>query len=199
MINIKLPARLAVTALGLLVAGMATAINVRPAAAGPVMVAGLTPGLRMVSAPDFWAKAGAETKHDFQPMMVSDLEKIIRDGDHPDLALRAAKLLCDNAGHSRHNAKFSDADNAKAVKLAFEHLESQFADPEVAKYAPARGFSHMTLSTMDDGETVAWVLIETVGQRPGFNGGLNIRVDLKAGKVTAVKQWGDVRPEPAKK
>ena len=41
---------------------------------------------------------------------------------------------------------------------------------------------------------MAWVLIETAALPPGFNGGLNVHLDLKASKVRTVVQWGNVRP-----
>jgi hypothetical protein len=40
--------------------------------------------------------------------------------------------------------------------------------------------------------------METAAVRPSFNGGLNIRYDLKTSKVQEVTHWGDIRPAPAK-
>jgi hypothetical protein len=200
MIRIAFPARSAMSGLALLVAGVVAIIGIQPVQSSAMAtLAALSPTVRMLSETNFWTRTGAATKHDFDAETVTELEKLAKGADHPDLALRATKLLCDQAGHSRANPDLSDAENALAVTVAFEYLESHLADPEVARYAPARGFSHMTVSsTGNDGAGVAWVLIETAASPPSFNGGLNIRVDLKASKVTTVKQWGDVRPAPGK-
>ncbi|HWE04562.1 MAG TPA: hypothetical protein VG326_19310 [Tepidisphaeraceae bacterium] len=199
MFCIKLHKLMAVGACAMSIAGTAAVRNGRPVAASQVVAfAALSPTVRMLSSTDFWSRTGTTAAHDLDAGTIAELEKLANDATHPDLSLRATKLLCDHAGHSHSNPDLSDADNARAVTVAFEYLESHLADAEVARYAPARGFSHMTVSSMaDDGDGVAWILIETAAG-PNFRGGLNIRVDLKALKVTRVKQWGDVRPAPAK-
>lgn len=194
--------RLAVSALGLLIAGAVTIVNIRTADALPATPLGgtLTTTMRTLSATDFWQNEGAASKHDLDDAALDRLGKLVdNSAERPEIRLRAAKLLCDHNGHSRFNPNLSEADNARAVTTAFEYLEAHFADAEVAKYAPQRGFSHMTISF--DGNA-HWVLIETAGGSHSFNGGLNIGVDIKAAKVTTIKQWGDIRPAeeaPARK
>ena len=196
MIHTTFMTRLAVAALGFFIAGTVTIVNVRTAEAAP----GTAPATaqsataKMLSAPDFWQKAGATPKHDFDKAAIAELEKIVEGADHPDLRLRAFKLLCDHEGHDRANPDFSEADNGHAITTAFEYLESHLGDAEIVKYAPEQGFSHMTVSKKAGDSESIWVLIETAGGRGHFNGGLNIQVDLKTSMVTSVKQWGDVRP-----
>jgi hypothetical protein len=201
VIHMNLISRLALGAAGLLIGGVVTLSNVgasesSPGARAPSIVA-LSPEMRMLSADDFWAKDGATTKHAFDAQTLDELKKLSETADRPAIRIRAHKLLCDVAEHTRIAPGMNDADAARAVAISFEYLETHLADPAIAKYAPQAGFSHLTVgSTSGAGPT--WLLMETVGNRPGFNGGLNIRYDLKTSKVQEVKHWGDIRPAPAK-
>jgi hypothetical protein len=169
-------------------------------AAPQLLAAGVHPSaLVLVSSADFWKNTGTANKHNFDDDTITELQNLVDKAPRPEYRLRAAKLLCDQNGHSRLNEKLNDAQNAAAVATAFEYLEAHLADAEIAKYSPQRGFTHMTISEAGDGPGIIWVLIETAGSRGTFSGGLNIRVDLKAVKVTSVKQWGQVRPPEAAK
>jgi beta-lactamase regulating signal transducer with metallopeptidase domain len=199
MIHTNFVTRLAVGALGLFIAGAVTVVNVRTTQAAPAAPAAEPSATaKMLSAPDFWQKTGAMFRHEFDKATTSDLEKIADSPDRPLLRLRAFKLLCDQAGHSRPNPDFNEADNTRAVTAAFEYLEAHLGDAEIVKYAPEQGFTHMTVSRMNGDGASLWVLIETAGGRGHFNGGLNIQVDFKSAAVTSVKQWGDVRAAAGK-
>jgi len=144
-------------------------------------------------ADDFWTTTGNSADHPQDEATLTELRRLSVAADRPAVRLRAIKLLCDLKGNSRFAAGMKKDDAAQAVAVAFSWLEGHLADPEVAKYAPEAGFTHMTLSRMSDDNRGIWVLIETSALPPAFNGGLNIRFDPKTGTVTKVKQWGSVR------
>lgn len=196
MFHLSLRARLAVGAAGLLIAAAVMVANVRVTDASPQrLAAGVRPSaLLLVSAADFWKNAGT-AKHKLDGDTITELQKLVDKAARPEYRLRAAKLLCDQDGHSRLNQNLSGADNDAVVVAAFEYLEAHLADPEVAKFAPQRGFTDMTLSEMaGDQPGNIWVLIEIAGAPRTYAGGLNIKVDVKAAKVTDIHRWGDVRP-----
>jgi hypothetical protein len=147
----------------------------------------------MLSADDFWATSSDVAERPLDQASLAELQRLSVAADRPALRLRATKLLCELNGNSRVDPSFKKDQAAHAVAVAFAWLEGHLADPEVAKYAPEAGFTHVTVSRMSGEKDDIWVLIETAALPPGFNGGLNVRFNPKTDTVSEVKHWGATR------
>ncbi|QOV89042.1 M56 family metallopeptidase [Humisphaera borealis] len=180
---------------GLLIGGAILATTVRAAdeakpADDTAASKPATGAATMLSAPDFWEKTGADTRHDFSAETANEIRRVAADkATSVLLRVRAMKLACDLAGDSRSAPTLSAEDVRTALSSAMSHLEKNLADETIGKFAAEMGFTHVIVSpkTNDDG---TWVLIESIDE--ARRGGLNIRVDRKTSKVTKVDHWGKV-------
>lgn len=148
----------------------------------------------LLGAKDFWLTTGAAAKHDFDEKQMAEIRRLATQSPKPVIRIRASKLVCDLDGHFKIAQRVSAELATKAVGAAFTHLESSLADATVAKFAPEKGFTHYAASTRDDKDQLdsVWILVESVDlKNPG--GGLNLRYDIKSGKIDKVEQWGVIR------
>jgi hypothetical protein len=152
-----------------------------------------TPARQILTAKDFWETTGQKNDHVFDEAVQGELRNIALDEQSkPELRLRAGKLLCDLAGHTRLSTEFPAKHAARAMTAGMKYLEANLADATVRKFAPQLGFTHLAISQKSTDAEGMWFLIESV--EPARNGGLNLRVDPTTWKVTQVEHWGKIAP-----
>jgi hypothetical protein len=93
--------------------------------------------------------------------------------------LAAIRAQIEQAGAAR------GMEDSLVVDAGFAHIGANLNDPAVASFDPLSGFTHYSVSTRDQAETV--LLIERVDEP---RGGLNLDFDPATNTVTKVTFWG---------
>lgn len=137
---------------------------------------------------DFWARwplpAESLSKLDTAQAETTDAKR----------RLRIASLLCP----MRKVNDFDEEKGKKVMAKALAHLEANLEDPTIAMFAPEMGLTAILVhgkATKD--ANLVMVLLECVGSRPAYNGGLNVLYNVKEDKVEKVTHWGQTRERPA--
>jgi hypothetical protein len=147
----------------------------------------------LLRARNFWQTTGRESQHDFSEDQMQALEAIASDSAGPARArLRAAKLLCDRSKQVQVEKGISQADAARALAEAFVHIEDNLHDDAVSRFAPDKGFDHLSIGRQKQDPAGIRVRLESTdsGRAPG---GLSLRVDPKTWQVTKAESWGQPR------
>ena len=138
---------------------------------------------------DFWAH--------WPPVLTEEalrkLETAFADCADAKRRLRMAALICPLR-------KVNDLDEAKGKKVmakVLSHLEANLEDPAISVFAPDMGLTGILISgkATKDADLVM-VLLECVGSRPAYNGGMNVLYNVKEDKVQKITTWGQIRQRP---